>query len=286
VELRDSGTPLSGRNDHSGHRSGALHDAGCVLRRLADVPRAGRPGGGAPRARPGGRAHHRHQRSHEPGRHRIRGHAVRIAHRDAGARPRKRPAAHLQQLVREHDVRRAGRWRDAAHLPRYRHHRSSAGRPGGCLVPALRAVRRPGRGHRACPLVPRHLGDPRRHEPRVVHRLRGSWQRRQRVHHRPRPRRLEGRPEVALPQGDGRHLARPLLIVHVGRRGPGHQPRARRRVRPPTARRPTTRSSGRSSSSTPTREPQSASSRSHGRRRTSRTARPTTTTSSRFATGT
>ena len=64
------------------------------------------------------------------------------------------------------------------------------------------------------------------------------------------------------------------------------EPRAGRRQPAPTARRPTTRSSGRSSSSTPTRAPRSASSRSHGRKRTSRTARPTTTTSSRFATGT
>ena len=109
---------------------------------------------------------------------------------------------------------------------------------------------------------------------------------RQRVHHRPRPRRLEGRPEVALPQGDGRHRARPLLIVHVGRRGPWSSATSPAADPAPTARRPTTRSSGRSSTSTPTPGLRSASSRSHGRKRTSRTARPTTTTSSRFATGT
>ena len=36
-------------------------------------------------------------------------------------------------------------------LPRHRHHRGAPGRPGGGLVPALRAVRRPGRGHRHHP---------------------------------------------------------------------------------------------------------------------------------------
>ena len=77
----------------------------------------------------------------------LRRHAVRLAHGDAGARPRERPAARLLQLVGQHHVRRHRAGRASAQLPRHRHHRGAAGRPGLRLVPALRAVRRPGRGH-------------------------------------------------------------------------------------------------------------------------------------------
>ena len=66
---------------------------GRVLRGLANVPRAGRSDHWAARARPGGRAHHRHQRSGEPGRDRFRRYALRVAYRDARARPREQPAA-------------------------------------------------------------------------------------------------------------------------------------------------------------------------------------------------
>ena len=60
--------------------------------------------------------------------------------------------------------------------------------------------------------------DPRRRQSRGVCRAAGAHrrQRRHRVQHRPGRRRVQGRPDVAVPQDHRRHLARPLGVVHAG----------------------------------------------------------------------
>ena len=153
----DAGADQPGHRDGvPDHRPAALHDAGRVLRRLAHVPRAGQPGPRASGARPGGRAHHRHQRPEEPGRDRVRRHAVRLAHRDARAGSRQQPAARLLERVGQHDLRAADRADRAAELPRHRHPPGPAGQPGRGVVPSLRGLRRPGRAGRRSPRLPRH----------------------------------------------------------------------------------------------------------------------------------
>ena len=96
---RHDGQP--GRRDHLGDLLGiaARGTRPAPASRLADC------GDWPMAAGRGGRPHHRHQRPAEPGRDRVRRHAVRLAHRDARARPRERPAARLQQLVGQHDLR-------------------------------------------------------------------------------------------------------------------------------------------------------------------------------------
>ena len=136
VELGDAGAAAELQQPREprdpGRRSAAADPAGRVLRRLADVPRAGHadasghPAGHRPR--PGGRAHHRRPRSRGARGRRLRRHAVRVAHRDAGARPAQRPPADLQQLLGEHHVRLTGARIDARLVRRHRHHRGAAGR--------------------------------------------------------------------------------------------------------------------------------------------------------------
>ena len=62
----------------------------------------------------------------------------------------EQPAAGLQQLVGQHDVRSTRRRGTSPSLPRHRHHRGATGRSGRRRRTAVRAGGRPGRAARAC----------------------------------------------------------------------------------------------------------------------------------------
>ena len=152
---------------------------------------------------------------------------MRVAHRDARPGSRQQPAADLLERVGQHDLRVADRADRAAELPRNRRPPGAAGQPGGGVVPALRALGRPGGARGRSPCLPRHRGHPRRSAA-------GRLLRRQQpvdLDARPGHGRLEGRPEVHAPRRVPGGRRRAHVGVHVRRQVRHLRARARRRLR-------------------------------------------------------